>query len=123
MVKLYFLNIPQPSFRSLKKTDSAAFNSEKFQHSWSEQLSKKNPSFLWAIIRSYGWVFASAAIFKGGQDALAFLQPQLLHQLVFCSFFGFLLSLNILLVLCRWILLKVDLKGMLVYRNLIFEGL
>ena len=89
MVKLYFLKYPSPPFRSLKKTDSAAFNSEKFQHSWSEQLSKKNPSFLWAIIRSYGWVFASAAIFKAGQDALAFLQPQLLHQLVFFSPFVF----------------------------------
>lgn len=78
----YSKNLEMEDLWNLKRTDSAAFNSEMFQRAWSDELSKKKPSFVGAICRTYGLVFASAAIFKISQDMLSFTQPQLLSRLV-----------------------------------------
>ncbi|KAJ3220874.1 hypothetical protein HK099_003938 [Clydaea vesicula] len=67
---------------NLKKSDTASYNSEIFQNAWQNETRKKNPSLVWALCAAYGPVFLSAGIFKLGQDSLAFVQPQLLNQLV-----------------------------------------
>ena len=71
---------------NLKHSDTAEFNSEKFQNAWTEELSKKKPRLVRACARSYGGVFLSAAIFKFAQDILSFVQPQLLKAMVFLLF-------------------------------------
>lgn len=38
----------------------------------------REPSLVWALLRSYGFIMFVAAFFKLGNDLLAFVSPQLL---------------------------------------------
>ncbi|KAL2911652.1 hypothetical protein HK105_208860 [Polyrhizophydium stewartii] len=67
---------------NLKKTDTAAYNSEAFQKAWLRQLGRKRPSLLGAVAEAFGPVFLSSAVFKACQDILAFIQPQFLRQMM-----------------------------------------
>ncbi|GMM31438.1 ATP-binding cassette glutathione S-conjugate transporter [Martiniozyma asiatica (nom. inval.)] len=51
---------------------------------WNYQIhkSKTNPSLFWAIANSFGGPFILAGFFKMIQDCIAFIQPQLLKQLI-----------------------------------------
>lgn len=50
-----------------------------FYKNWNSQAS---PSLFWAISKSFGAPFLIGGVFKGLQDALAFVQPQLLRLLI-----------------------------------------
>ncbi|KAJ1654030.1 hypothetical protein IWQ61_005966 [Dispira simplex] len=56
--------------------------SDRFQRFWKREQSKSKPSLVKASIYTFGGPFALAAIFKLGQDILAFVQPQLLGHLL-----------------------------------------
>lgn len=53
--------------------------SDEFYHYWNLQTS---PSLFWAISQAFGAPFLIGGAFKGLQDALAFVQPQLLRLLI-----------------------------------------
>jgi ATP-binding cassette subfamily C (CFTR/MRP) protein 1 len=78
----YSKNLEMEDLWNLNKSESASYNSDIFQASWEAENKKTNPSFVMALIRTYGAVFCSAGIFKAFQDALAFLQPQFLKMLL-----------------------------------------
>ncbi|RIB11911.1 ATP-binding cassette transporter 1 [Gigaspora rosea] len=67
---------------NLNAEDRSKKISADFEAAWKNQLSKKNPSLLKALIVSFGGPFAFAAFFKASQDLLNFVQPQLLKQLI-----------------------------------------
>ncbi|TPX54113.1 hypothetical protein PhCBS80983_g06048 [Powellomyces hirtus] len=67
---------------NLNREDSAEVTGGKFQANWQEELTKKSPSFLRAMLKTYGLYFGNAAIFKIAQDSLAFVQPYFLRQLM-----------------------------------------
>lgn len=50
-----------------------------FYSNWKSQTS---PSLTWTVAKSFGFPFLIGGIFKGLQDALAFVQPQLLKLLI-----------------------------------------
>lgn len=53
--------------------------SGEFYRNWASQVS---PSLFWALSKSFGAPFLIGGVFKGLQDALAFVQPQLLRMLI-----------------------------------------
>jgi hypothetical protein len=63
-------NLVMEDLWDLKKSDSAAFNSETFQRCWTNQLKRKNPSLLAAILISFGPALISSGLFKFIQDLL-----------------------------------------------------
>ena len=67
---------------ALRKIDKSSISSVAFSHQWSLEQRKANPSVTWAILRAYGTTYAIAGIFKACHDMLAFIQPQLLRQLL-----------------------------------------
>ncbi|KAI9470014.1 MAG: multi drug resistance-associated protein MRP [Benjaminiella poitrasii] len=67
---------------NLRHDDEAAFISEKFQKNWKMELKKEKPSLFWALFKTLGGPFMFAALFKGIQDILQFLQPILLKELM-----------------------------------------
>ncbi|KAK9685100.1 hypothetical protein K7432_015628 [Basidiobolus ranarum] len=62
--------------------------SDQFQDVWQRELrqEKKDPSMAWTLAKSFGVPFLYGAFFKVLEDILAFVQPQLLKQLM--SFVG-----------------------------------
>ncbi|CAG8452470.1 10619_t:CDS:10 [Ambispora leptoticha] len=73
----------------LKKEDQSTVLSRKFEIAWKKELTKKNPSLLWACVTTFGGPFFFAALFKASQDILGFIQPLLLSQLMeFVSSYG-----------------------------------
>ncbi|CAG88326.2 DEHA2E17622p [Debaryomyces hansenii CBS767] len=65
-----------PLPRNLKSSNtSSAFN-----HYWNTQTSR--PSLAWALSKAFGSSFLIGGVFKGLQDSLAFVQPQLLRLLI-----------------------------------------
>ncbi|KAI8817199.1 P-loop containing nucleoside triphosphate hydrolase protein [Fimicolochytrium jonesii] len=66
----------------LRTVDTAVVTGGKFQANWQNELLRKKPSLLRAIIATYGAYFGSAAFFKAGQDALAFVQPIFLKKMM-----------------------------------------
>lgn len=65
-----------PLPRNLKSSNtSSAFN-----HYWNTQTSR--PSLAWALSKAFGSAFLIGGVFKGLQDSLAFVQPQLLRLLI-----------------------------------------
>ncbi|KAI8870282.1 hypothetical protein GQ42DRAFT_162835 [Ramicandelaber brevisporus] len=61
--------------------------SEQFQAAWSKECSNASangsqPSLVWTLARSFGSVTLLAGLFKVGQDACSFVQPQLLKRLI-----------------------------------------
>ncbi|KAJ3021676.1 Canalicular multispecific organic anion transporter 2 [Thoreauomyces humboldtii] len=67
---------------TLNRADTAEVTGGRFQANWQQELTKKNPSLLKAILNTYGLYFGSAAIFKAAQDSLAFVQPIFLKQMI-----------------------------------------
>lgn len=59
----------------LKSSNTAGI----FYKNWHSQSS---PSLFWAVSKSFGAPFLIGGVFKGLQDALAFVQPQLLRLLI-----------------------------------------
>lgn len=57
----------------------AANTASLFYKNWNSQVT---PSLFWAISKSFGVPFLVGGVFKGLQDALAFVQPQLLRMLI-----------------------------------------
>ena len=78
----YSKDLEMDDLWSLKKEETASYNSEIFYTNWNIECNKKNPSFVRALVRTYGLLFASAGIFKFAQDSLALVQPQFLKQLL-----------------------------------------
>jgi ABC-type multidrug transport system fused ATPase/permease subunit len=66
----------------LKHADSSAFVSQTFQNFWQDQLKKKTPSLMLTFMYIFGPSFAVDVIYKAIQDVLAFVQPQLLLQMM-----------------------------------------
>lgn len=68
----------------LASSDRADNCNERFEQNWQDQLTKKpqDPSVFVAILKSYGLKFAFGGLFKMIQDAMAFVQPQLLKYLI-----------------------------------------
>jgi ATP-binding cassette, subfamily C (CFTR/MRP), member 1 len=77
--KVYLTESDLWGLRSIDRSSNA---SSTFTSEWEKQLQKKSPSVTWAILRAYGKTYAVAGIFKACQDILAFVQPQLLRQLL-----------------------------------------
>ncbi|KAJ3300226.1 Multidrug resistance-associated protein 1 [Borealophlyctis nickersoniae] len=67
---------------NLKKQDRSSYTGARFQRMWDQEVTRKKPSLLRAVARSYGLVFGSAAIFKAFQDTCAFLQPRFLAEMM-----------------------------------------
>ncbi|CAG8634509.1 7620_t:CDS:2, partial [Scutellospora calospora] len=67
---------------NLNSEDNSKKISADFESAWKKELSKKNPSLFKALVFTFGGPFAFAAFFKAIQDALNFVQPQLLKQLI-----------------------------------------
>jgi ATP-binding cassette subfamily C (CFTR/MRP) protein 1 len=67
---------------SLKKSDSAQYNSDHFQRFLQAELDKKNPSLLSACFYSFWKTLITSALFKLIQDILQFTQPQLLKEIM-----------------------------------------
>ena len=77
--KVYLTESDLWGLRSIDRSSNARAT---FAHEWEKQLQKRSPSVTWAILRAYGKTYAIAGIFKACQDMLAFVQPQLLRQLL-----------------------------------------
>lgn len=58
---------------------TAEVTSSQFIHFWGKL---RNTSVAWALTKAFGMEFAFGGVFKGIQDALAFVQPQLLRLLI-----------------------------------------
>ncbi|KAF7729547.1 hypothetical protein EC973_004221 [Apophysomyces ossiformis] len=67
---------------NLQIEDQSAFVGEKFQKYWDEEMQKKKPSLLRALVLTLGGPYALAAFFKAMQDILQFTQPVLLRELM-----------------------------------------
>lgn len=65
----------------LPKDLKAGKTTKEFDHYWHSQPAQKK-SIPWAIGRAFGLQFLMGGLFKGVQDALAFVQPQLLRLLI-----------------------------------------
>lgn len=75
--------ITEEQLWKLPRADQADALSNTFQTNWQKQLDKKGKPSLWiAIGRSFGGPFAVAFGLKMVQDALQFVQPQLLRRLL-----------------------------------------
>eukprot|EP00038_Savillea_parva_P030625 m.79033 g.79033 ORF g.79033 m.79033 type:complete len:1540 (+) comp9265_c0_seq4:864-5483(+) len=66
----------------LNSSDQAPFLASRFAKSWAKQRIRKHPSILRALSDAFGTLLYSAGLFKLVQDLLAFVQPQLLRQLI-----------------------------------------
>ncbi|KAJ3017793.1 UNVERIFIED_CONTAM: hypothetical protein HDU68_011483 [Siphonaria sp. JEL0065] len=78
----YSKDLEMDDLWALRPADSARENSDLFLEMWNSERSKQKPSLLMALIKSYGAVFASAAIFKASQDMLSFIQPTFLRYIM-----------------------------------------
>lgn len=74
---LKFLNEKDLPF--LPKDLKSNSTSESFYHYW---YSQTKPSLFWALAKAFGAEFVLGGLFKGLQDILGFVQPQLLKLLI-----------------------------------------
>lgn len=81
MKKGYHKYLTEEDLPSLPKSLKANKTTKDFDHYWNAQ-STNNKSLTWAIAQAFGGQFLLGGIFKGAQDALAFVQPQLLRLLI-----------------------------------------
>lgn len=66
----------------LRYTDKCKVVSDKFEHLWAARKVKTIKSLWIAMAQLEGLTYMLAALFKGCQDILAFVQPQLLRMLI-----------------------------------------
>lgn len=81
MKKGYHKYLTEEDLPPLPRDLKASKTSKKFDHYWYSQPAQKK-SIPWAIARAFGGQFLMGGVFKGAQDALAFIQPQLLRLLI-----------------------------------------
>ncbi|KAJ3054695.1 hypothetical protein HK097_001102 [Rhizophlyctis rosea] len=67
---------------NLRKVDQSSNTCDSFQNKWDDELDRKSPSLLRAVVRTWGPFFGSAAIFKAAQDICAFIQPKFLSAMM-----------------------------------------
>ncbi|KAK6201198.1 P-loop containing nucleoside triphosphate hydrolase protein [Scheffersomyces amazonensis] len=79
MKKGYIQYLTERDLPPLPKELKATASSEEFYKYWTNQV---NPSLFFAIAKAFGAQFMLGGVFKGLQDALAFVQPQLLRLLI-----------------------------------------
>ena len=79
--KGYHKYLTEEDLPPLPRDLKASKTSKKFDHYWYSQPAQKK-SIPWAIARAFGGQFLMGGVFKGAQDALAFVQPQLLRLLI-----------------------------------------
>ncbi|KAI9363460.1 hypothetical protein DFJ73DRAFT_811265 [Zopfochytrium polystomum] len=78
----YSKDLDMEDLWGLRHVDSAAANSNRFMRAWRDQVGRKKPSLFGAIAKSFGFTFASAAVFKVLQDMLSFSQPTFLKWIL-----------------------------------------
>jgi ATP-binding cassette subfamily C (CFTR/MRP) protein 1 len=81
MKKGYKQYLTEPDLPSLPFELKASNTGKIFDGQWSNQKSSK-PSLFWALGKAFGAEFVFGGVFKGLQDCLAFVQPQLLRLLI-----------------------------------------
>lgn len=67
---------------NLREADTTHSTVDKFTRAWEKQLERDNPSVWVALFTAFGGPYARGALFKVGNDLLAYLQPQLLRLLI-----------------------------------------
>ncbi|EGW30047.1 uncharacterized protein SPAPADRAFT_144773 [Spathaspora passalidarum NRRL Y-27907] len=81
MKKGYVQYLTERDLPALPNKLKATTTSNRFQHYWDSQAVEK-PSLFLAIAKAFGGQFMLGGLFKGLQDSLAFIQPQLLRLLI-----------------------------------------
>ena len=66
----------------LRAEDSTNYTEHWFNKAWERQLLRKKPNLWFALLQAFGGPLGVGAMFKVVQDALAFVQPQLLRKLI-----------------------------------------
>lgn len=79
MRKGYYQYLTDKDLPFLPKELKSQNSSSEFYHYWKTQT---NPSLFLALCKAFGLPFLTGGIFKGMQDVLAFVQPQLLRLLI-----------------------------------------
>lgn len=81
MKKGYVQFLTEKDLPPLPQELKASTTSEGLKHYWNTQ-NTKSPSLFWALSKAFGAQFLLGGVFKGLQDCLAFVQPQLLRLLI-----------------------------------------
>jgi ABC-type multidrug transport system fused ATPase/permease subunit len=81
MKKGYHKYLTEEDLPPLPKDLRASKTTRDFDHYWNSQPAQKK-SIPWAVAQAFGAHFLMGGLFKGAQDALAFIQPQLLRLLI-----------------------------------------
>lgn len=79
MRKGYYQYLSEADLPFLPQTLKSDYTAKIFYHYWDAQA---KPSLFWALSKAYGLPFLLGGVFKGLQDLLAFVQPQLLRLLI-----------------------------------------
>lgn len=79
MKKGYEQYLTESDLPNLPRDLKSETTSAKFYHFWDTQA---KPSLFWALAKAFGLPFLLGGVFKGLQDCLAFVQPQLLRLLI-----------------------------------------
>ncbi|TID19224.1 hypothetical protein CANINC_003794 [Pichia inconspicua] len=83
MQKGYQKFLLQSDLPPLPKSLKSKVLSDELEHSWITELNKPgSPSLFKSLVRSFGKPFVIGGIFKFVQDCIAFIQPQLLKNLI-----------------------------------------
>lgn len=80
MKKGYIQYLTEADLPPLPKGLRSSNTSNEFNYFWNTQSSR--PSLFWALSKAFGASFLLGGVFKGLQDSLAFIQPQLLRLLI-----------------------------------------
>ncbi|CAL1193871.1 unnamed protein product [Candida parapsilosis] len=81
MKRGYIQYLTQRDLPPLPKSLKATTTTDDFDYYWNKQPAGKK-SLFWAISKAFGGQFLLGGVFKGAQDCLAFIQPQLLRLLI-----------------------------------------
>lgn len=81
MKKGYEKFLTEEDLPQLPQELKATATTDMFYHYWRNQKTAK-PSIMWALTQAFGARFLLGGLFKGLQDCLAFVQPQLLRLLI-----------------------------------------
>ncbi|KAL6451454.1 YCF1 Metal resistance protein YCF1 [Candida maltosa Xu316] len=81
MKKGYHKYLTEDDLPPLPNDLKSSKTAKSFDHYWNSQPTQKK-SLFWALSQAFGAPFMLGGVFKGAQDALAFVQPQLLRLLI-----------------------------------------
>lgn len=79
MKKGFYQYLTEKDLPFLPQQLKSSKTSSEFYKYWKSQT---NPSLFWTLCRAFGVPFLTGGLFKGMQDVLAFVQPQLLRLLI-----------------------------------------